>query len=105
MKYFLLVISLVLTNVVYSQDSKLFDSVISKLINDKKTFEMFVQLGELHCESTHNTKGHDLFTEKYLELFNALYPLPRLIKDKVLAKEFTSFEKLQKKKIVHLCTQ
>lgn len=97
MKNIYTVIILLFTSYLCAQDAKTFDLVISKLKNDKRTFEQFVKLGEIYCDDMHGLKNGDLFTEKYLELFNSLYPFPRLIEKNMLEKQYEILQKKIKK--------
>nr|WP_315032607.1 hypothetical protein [uncultured Chryseobacterium sp.] len=93
MKHLLIILGISLSTCVWGQDNKIFSEVIIKLQNDKRTFKQFAELGEIYCTDLHSSKKTDLFTDKYLELFNSLYPFPRLINDSILKKRYQSFDK------------
>ena len=93
MKHILIILSITLPTYLWSQDNKIFSQVINKLQNDNRTFKQFAELGGIYCADLHSSKKTDLFTDKYLALFNSLYPLPRLINDSILKMNYQSFSK------------
>ncbi|WP_412850377.1 hypothetical protein ACL0VS_12025 [Chryseobacterium sp. PMSZPI] len=92
MKYILIILSITLSTYLWGQDNKIFSKVIDKLQNDERTFKQFAELGNLYCTDQHSIKRTNLFTDKYLALFNALYPFPRLINDNILKVKYKSFD-------------
>ncbi|MGH1517437.1 hypothetical protein [Chryseobacterium sp. JK1] len=92
MKKVIVFIVVFIINLIVAQDNKTFTSAISKLKDDKKSFEQFTQLGQIHCKEFRSLRKSDLFTDKYLALFNSLYPFPRLIDESILKKTYIAFE-------------
>lgn len=99
-KYFLLFL-LIYVQISYADDLIL-NRVQNKLLSDKQAFSQFKYLGELHClDNKLGFSDSRLFSQEYINFFNGLFGLPRLITKEALENNFSNFEN-ENNKIIEL---